>query len=103
MFTHKAMSLEHNLKKSGKLKKPSDIQYFWDYMFNLDSSSPVAAKEKVPSRPQPLQLFHQKTLISVEEEDEEDYNRDYTNSWAITAQLPYEVVRLEVHYTTNYA
>ena len=68
------MSLEHSLRKSGKLNSLADLKAFWNAM--LFSPTPTATPTKENTPPLPLQVW--------EEEEEEDYS----TSWAITALPP---------------
>ena len=72
------MSLEHNLRKSGKLNSLADLKDFWNAMLfsPTPTATPIATPTKENTPPLPPQVW--------EEEEEEDYSP----SWAITALPP---------------
>ncbi len=67
--------MEHVLKKTGKLKTASELEYFWDTMLSPLKDEPEDEEEDGEG----------------EEEGEDDGRVECANSWAITA-LPSKVI-----------
>ena len=75
--------MEHNLKRAGQLKTISELTSFWRYMLSPLEGLVSPAVIPPPGEENPSYFIRDECL---EEEEEED--KDCTNSWAITVSPP---------------